>query len=284
MTRSVPSTLHPGLRRPVDDAVERWNRLGRQARFYAETVAGVGQAIGRYPAEVLRLVAEMSLGIGALALIGGAIVVIGALTMSVGSLLAIQFFPQLQQVGVDALAGFISALINTRYFGPIMVGIGVSATIGAGATAQLGAMRINEEIDALETMSIRAVPYLCSTRLVAGAVVVTPLFAVAMLLAYIATQFLTTSVYGQSSGVYDHYFYTFLNPTDLLWSFFLAEVVGILAMLVHTFYGYTASGGPAGVGEAVGRSVRTSMIVLCAVVLLVTIAIYGPSGNFHFSG
>ena len=107
-------------------------------------------------------------------------------------MIAIQFFPQLQQVGVDALAGFTSALINTRYFGPIMVGIGLSATIGAGATAQLGAMRISEEIDALEAMSIRAVIYLCSTRLVAGIVVVMPLFAVAVLLAYFATQLLTT--------------------------------------------------------------------------------------------
>jgi phospholipid/cholesterol/gamma-HCH transport system permease protein len=271
------------LRRTVSDTADGWNRLGAQTRFYAETIGGIGQAISRYPGELLRLVAEMSLGVGALALIGGAIVVIGALTMSVGSLLAIQFFPQFQQVGVDALAGFTSALINTRFFGPIMVGIGVSATIGAGATAQLGAMRINEEIDALETMSIRAVPYLCSTRLVAGAVVVTPLFSVAMLLAYIATQSLTTVVYGQSGGVYDHYFYTFLNPIDLLWSFFLAEVIGIVAMLVHTFYGFSASGGPAGVGEAVGRAVRTSLIVLCAIVLLMTMAIYGPSGNFHFA-
>lgn len=278
------STLHPALRRPVNDAVQGWNRLGRQARFYAETIRGCGHAIRRYPSELLRLIAEMSLGVGALALIGGAIVIIGSLTMSVGSLIAIQLFPQLQEVGVDALAGFTSALINTRYFGPIMVGIGVSATIGAGATAQLGAMRINEEIDALESMSIRAVPYLCSTRLVAGAVIITPLFAVAMLLAYVVTQLLTTAVYAQSSGVYEHYFYTFLNPTDLLWAFFLAEVVGLVAMLVHTFYGYTASGGPAGVGEAVGRSVRTSLIVLCAVVLLVTIAIYGPSGNFELSG
>ena len=284
MTQSAPSTLHPALRRPVDNAVGSWNRLGRQTQFYAETVRGTAHAIGRYPGEVLRLIAEMSLGVGALALIGGAVVVIGSLTMSVGSLIAIQFFPQLQQVGVDALAGFTSALINTRYFGPIMVGIGLSATIGAGSTAQLGAMRISEEIDALEAMSIRAVIYLCSTRLVAGIVVVIPLFAVAVLLAYFATQLLTTTIYGQSSGVYDHYFYTFLNPIDLLWSLFLAVVVGVVVMLVHTYYGYTASGGPAGVGEAVGRAVRTSLIALCAVVLLVTLAIYGPSGNFELSG
>ncbi|HJT94325.1 MAG TPA: ABC transporter permease, partial [Mycobacterium sp.] len=228
MTHSEPSTLHPGLRRPLVNVAEGWNRLGRQARFYAETVRGSGHAIVGYPSELLRLVAEMSLGVGALALIGGATVIIGFLTLSTGSLIAIQLYPQLQVVGVDALAGFSSALINTRYLGPLVAGIGLAATIGAGATAQLGAMRINEEIDALEVMGIRAVSYLCSTRLVAGVVVVMPLYCVAVLMAYTATRVGTTSIYGQATGVYDHYFNTFLNPTDILWSLVQAMVVGIV--------------------------------------------------------
>ncbi len=91
-------------------------------------------------------------------------------------------------------------------------------------------------------------------------------------------------MYGQSTGVYDHYFHTFLNPTDLIWSFVTVLVVGIAVMLVHTFYGFTATGGPAGVGEAVGRAVRTSLIVLAFVVLGISLAVYGQSGNFHLSG
>jgi phospholipid/cholesterol/gamma-HCH transport system permease protein len=232
----------------------------------------------------LKLVAEMSLGVGALALIGGATVIIGLLTMSTGSLIAIQLYPQLQEVGVDALAGFTSALLNTRFLAPLVAGIGLSATIGAGATAQLGAMRISEEIDALESMGIRAVPYLCSTRLVAGVMVVVPLYAVAVLGSYIATRVGTTTIYGQSAGVYDHYFNTFLNPTDLLWSLLQVVIIGIVVMLVHTYFGFCATGGPAGVGEAVGRAVRTSLVALVAVTLLVSLAIYGPSGNFNFSG
>ena len=258
--------------------------MGRQARFYAETIRGSADAIVRYPSELLRLIAEMSLGVGALALIGGAIVVIGSLTLSTGSLIAIQLYPQLQQVGVDALAGFLSAMVNVRFVGPLIAGIGLAATIGAGATAQLGAMRISEEIDALEVMAIRAVPYLCSTRLVAGVVVVMPLFSVALLMAFVATRVGTTAIYGQSTGVYDHYFKTFLNPSDVLWSFFQAMVVGVVVMLVHTYYGFTASGGPAGVGEAVGRAVRTSLVAVVVVTLFVSLAIYGPSGNFHLSG
>jgi len=137
---------------------------------------------------------------------------------------------------------------------PIVTGIALAATVGAGATAELGAMRISEEIDALEVMGIRTVAFLASSRVLAGIIVIIPLYCVAVLMAFFATRFGTTFVYGQSTGVYDHYFNTFLNPTDLIWSFLQALSMAIVVMLVHTYYGYTASGGPAGVGEAVGRA------------------------------
>ena len=102
----------------------------------------------------------------------------------------------------------------------MIAGIGLAATIGAGATAQLGAMRINEEIDALEVMGIRSIAYLASNRVVAGVVVVIPLYCVAVLTSFLAARVGTTAIYGQSSGVYDHYFNTILNPTDIIWSSF----------------------------------------------------------------
>ncbi|MDT5307066.1 MAG: phospholipid/cholesterol/gamma-HCH transport system permease protein, partial [Mycobacterium sp.] len=195
-----------------------------------------------------------------------------------------QAYSQLQQIGVDALAGFTSAFLNVRLTSPLIAGIGLAATIGAGATAQLGAMRISEEIDALEVMGIRSVAYLASTRVIAGVIVVIPLYCVAVIMAFLATRVGTTFVYGQSTGVYDHYFNSFLNPIDLVWSFMQAVAMAIVIMLVHTYYGYNASGGPSGVGEAVGRAVRTSLIAAVSVVLFVSLAIYGQSGNFNLSG
>jgi phospholipid/cholesterol/gamma-HCH transport system permease protein len=118
----------------------------------------------------------------------------------------------------------------------------------------------------------------------AGVLMVIPLYCVAVICAFLAARFGTTFIYGQSTGVYDHYFHTFLSPPDLLWSFFTVLVVAVVVMLVHTYYGYTATGGPAGVGEAVGRAVRTSLIVLAFVILAISLAIYGQSGNFHLSG
>ena len=103
----------------------------------------------------------------------------------------------------------------------MIAGIALAATIGAGATAQLGAMRVSEEIDALETMAISSIPYLVSTRIVAGMIAIIPLYSLASLAAFVASRFATVVLYGQSSGVYDHYFNTFLIPSDILWSFCL---------------------------------------------------------------
>ncbi|TDH52868.1 ABC transporter permease [Mycobacterium eburneum] len=284
MTGASPSAQFPGVKRLLRGITGAWIQLGNQSQFYGKTVRGIWDAFAHYKIELLRLIAQMSLGTGALAVIGGTVVIVGFLTLSAGSLIAVQAYSQLQQVGVDALAGFTSAFLNVRLVAPLVAGIGLAATIGAGATAQLGAMRIAEEIDALEVMGVRSVAYLASARVVAGVVVVMPLYCVAVLMAFLATRTGVTLVYGQSTGVYDHYFNTFLNPTDLLWSFVQAVCMAVVVMLVHTYYGYNASGGPAGVGEAVGRAVRTSLVAAVAVTMFVSLAIYGQSGNFHLSG
>jgi phospholipid/cholesterol/gamma-HCH transport system permease protein len=284
VTASTASTQFPRVRRALGGLSDGWDRLGRQTRFYVLTVRGIWDAVVYYRVELIRLVASMSLGSGALAIIGGTIMIVGFLTFAAGSLVGIVGFNQLAQVGVDALAGFVSAFVNTRLAAPLIAGVGLAATIGAGATAQLGAMRISEEIDALEVMGIRSIAYLASSRVLAGVIVVIPLYCIAILMSYIATYLGVTFFYGQSTGVYNHYFKTFLNPVDIVYSFLLAIVMAIVIMLVHTYYGYNASGGPAGVGEAVGRAVRSSLVAAVLAVLLVSLALYGQSGQFNLSG
>jgi phospholipid/cholesterol/gamma-HCH transport system permease protein len=284
MSTSAPSKPYPRIRRTTRAWVDGLTRIGNQAQFYFQTLSSIRDAFARYKLEIVRLIAQMSLGTGALAIVGGTVVIVGFLTMATGALIAVDGYNEFANVGVEALTGFASAYFNVRLIAPVIAGIGLAATIGAGATAQLGAMRINEEIDALEVMGIRSVAYLASTRVVAGVVVVIPLYCVAMLTSFLAARVGTTAIYGQSSGVYDHYFNTFLNPTDIIWSFFQAIIMAVVIMLVHTYYGFTASGGPAGVGEAVGRAVRTSLISAVFVVLFLSLAIYGQSGNFHLSG
>jgi phospholipid/cholesterol/gamma-HCH transport system permease protein len=280
----VPSKMYPRVRRTARQWVLSWNKVGEQTSFYSQTLRSVGDAVVHYKIEILRLIAQMSLGTGALALIGGTVVIVGFLTLSAGALIAVQGYNLLAGVGVEALTGFISAYLNVRIIAPLNAGIGLAATIGAGATAQLGAMRISEEIDALEVMGIRSIAYLASTRVVAGVLVVIPLYCVAVLMSFLAARVGTTLVYGQSTGVYDHYFKTFLNQTDLIWSFFMAICMAVIVMVIHTYYGFTATGGPAGVGEAVGRAVRASLITVVFVTLVISLSVYGQSGNFHLAG
>jgi phospholipid/cholesterol/gamma-HCH transport system permease protein len=280
----IVAARYPRINRSVRGWVDEGIRIGEQTQFYGRTIVSIGDAVVHYKAETLRLIAQMGLGTGALAIIGGSVAVVGFLTMMTGALVAVQGYNQLAAASVEALTGFASAFFNVRLISPLTAAIALAATIGAGSTAQLGAMRINEEIDALEVMGIRSIAYLASTRVIAGVIVVIPLYCVAMLMSFLAARFGTTVIYGQSEGVYDHYFNTFLIPVDLIWSFIQALSMAVVIMLVHTYYGYTASGGPAGVGEAVGRAVRTSLVVSAVVILFVSLAIYGRTGNFNMSG
>ena len=278
--RAVYPRVFRQARRPVD----LFGRIGDQVVFYAKALGGTPHATMHFRKEIIRLIAEISMGAGTLAMIGGTVVIVGFLTLAAGGTLAVQGYSSLGNIGIEALTGFLAAFINVRISAPVVAGIGLAATFGAGVTAQLGAMRINEEIDALEAMAIRPVEYLVSTRIVAGMVAITPLYSIAVILSFLASQFTTVVLFGQSGGLYDHYFNTFLNPIDLLWSFLQAVLMAITILLIHTYYGYFATGGPSGVGVAVGKAVRTSLIVVVSVTLLVSLSIYGSNGNFNLSG
>ena len=284
MTISRPHSEFPWLKGHFRRISGPWNRIGQQTKFYGRTITSIHYAFTDYRVELIRMIAQMGLGAGALIIIGGTVAIVGFLTVTTGALVAVQGYSDFSEIGVEALTGFASAFFNVRLIAPATTAIALSATIGAGATAQLGAMRISEEIDALEVMGIRSVAYLASTRVVAGLLVVIPLYCIGVLASFWAARFGTTVLYGQSTGVYDHYFRTFLNPTDLIWSFVQSIALAVVIMLIHTYYGFTATGGPAGVGEAVGRAVRSSLIFSAFVLVMISLAVYGQSGNFNLAG
>ena len=270
--------------RTLRAGADAWIRIGEQTAFYIRAIASIKDALIYYRTETIRVIAQMALGVGALALIGGTVAIVGFLLLNVGLLVAIVGYSQTANLGVEALIGFFSAYVNPRLAAPLITAIGLAATIGAGATAQLGAMRISEEIDALEVMGVRAIAYLVSTRILGGVALAIPLCCISLVVGFVSTQFLVQFAYGQSSGVYQHYFNTFLQPTDVLWAMVQVVLQGVIVMLIHTYYGFNASGGPAGVGEATGRAVRASLVVLTLVTAAAGLALYGRSGNFHLSG
>jgi phospholipid/cholesterol/gamma-HCH transport system permease protein len=258
--------------------------LGTQMLFYLRVLRAVPFTIKNYSREILRLLAEVTLGSGALAVIGGTVGVIVAMCFFTGTEVGIQGYAALDQLGTSALSGFVSAYFNTREIAPIVAGIALAATVGCGFTAQLGAMRISEEVDALEVMAVPSMQFLVTTRVLAGLIAVIPLYVVGLLSSYFATRLTITQFLGQSEGTYDHYFATFLPPGDVLWSFGKVLIFAVVVILIHCYYGYYATGGPAGVGVAVGRAVRTSIVAVNVVDLLASMAIWGTNVTVRLAG
>ncbi|MEB3370638.1 MlaE family ABC transporter permease [Saccharopolyspora mangrovi] len=258
--------------------------LGWQLSFYVRALALVPVTLAKYRKETLRLLTEVVFGSGALAIIGGTLGVMVGMTMATGAVVGLQGYSSLNQLGTAALTGFIAAYFDTREVAPLSAGLALSATVGCGFTAQLGAMRISDEIDALEVMGVRSVPYLVTSRVLAGVAAVIPLYVVGLLGSYLASRQITVWVYGQSAGTYDHYFHLFLPPEDVLWSFGKVMVFSVAVILTHCYYGYTASGGPAGVGVAVGRAVRTSIVLVTVLDFFCSLAIWGSTTTVRIAG
>jgi phospholipid/cholesterol/gamma-HCH transport system permease protein len=272
------------LRRILGALLGLLDDLGSQLSFYARSLAWTHRVLLRYKKEVVRLLAEVSLGSGALAMVGGTIGVIAFLTFFTGTEVGLQGYAALNQLGTANFTAFISAYFNTREIAPLVAGLALSATVGCGFTAQLGAMRISEEVDALEVMGVPSLPFLVTTRMIAGFIAVIPLYVVGLLSSYFAARLITTGFYGQSTGTYDQYFQQYLPPIDVIYSFIKVLIFAVIIILIHCYYGYYASGGPAGVGVAVGRAVRTAIVAINLVDFFLSLAIWGATTTVKIAG
>ncbi len=274
---SIGSSVVQGRLRTVE-------QYGDQLLFYVKAVAWVPRAIRRYPREILNTLAEVAFGAGGLTLIAGTAGVIAFLAFFAGTEVGIQGYASLSQIGVAKFSAFISAYFNTREVAPLVAAIALAATVGCGYTARLGAMRISEEIDALEVMGVPSLPYLVTTRMVAAFLAVIPLYVVALFASYLSPRLIVIYIYGQSPGTYDHYFIQFLPPVDMLWSFGKLLFLAAAVILIHCYYGYTASGGPAGVGMAVGRAIRSSIVTVVVADFFLSFAIWGSTTTVRITG
>ncbi|GAA3534942.1 MlaE family ABC transporter permease [Nocardioides daeguensis] len=279
MSATTPGFLARHVGRPMSSL----RSLGDQLSFHGNAYAHMPRALKHYPKEVVRLLAEVALGSGALALIGGTVLVIGFLTAAAGIEVGLQAYTSFDNIGVATLSGFFSAYFNTREVAPIIAGIALTATVGAGFTAQIGAMRVSEEIDALEVMAVPPVPYLVTTRIIAGLVAVVPLFAIALMMCWLATYLVVTVGYDQAPGTYQHYFDTFLIPSDLFLAIVKVALMALVIVSICCYHGFRAAGGPAGVGQAVGKAVRSALISTMFIDLIFAIAVWGGP-SVHIAG
>jgi phospholipid/cholesterol/gamma-HCH transport system permease protein len=271
---AATSDLGRRVRRVGGSAIGISDDFYGQLHFYARIVRAMPRAL-RYPREILVLMSDITLGSGALIVGGGMFFVVVSIAFFTGTEVGLEGFNGLQQIGAEAFTGVITSLANTREITPLVAGVALAAQVGAGFTAQLGAMRISDEIDALEVMGVNSIVYLVATRVWAALITMIPLYLAALFASYLASELVVTKFFGLSSGTYQHYFQLYLPPIDIFYSFMKAMIFAVLVTFVHCYYGYTAGGGPAGVGVAAGRAIRLSIILVVVVNLVLSLVLFG---------
>ncbi len=149
-------------------------------------------------------------------------------------------------------------------------------------TAEIGSMRISEEIDATESIGLQAIPFVVGPRLIGSMLVVLPGYLMALVVAFVTGGVVVKTFHDQPSGTYDHYFAQFLNLPDLAASVVKALIFCAVVTMIHCYYGYFASGGPAGVGSASGRAIRASLVAIVVLNFVMTVIIWGLSPELVF--
>ncbi|WP_433631759.1 ABC transporter permease [Nocardia sp. CA-120079] len=259
-------------------------RLGHMAIFFLRAIASIPVVLRHYRRELLRLISDITWGNGSLIVGGGTAGIIVVLGASAGALVGIEGYSALKLLGIGPATGLVSATASTRELAPIMASIAFASQAGCRFTAQLGAMRIAEEIDAMETLAIRSIPYLVTTRLMASVVAIVPLYLICLAMNFVAVEFAIGIAGSQSPGTYDHYFRMVLSATDVAYSLAKAVVFVVITTTIQCYFGYYSAGGPVGVGIAAGRAMRASITVMICVNLLMTLALWGFDSGARISG
>lgn len=260
-----------------------FEEMAYQARFYGKAIKSMPRAL-HYRAVILDLISDITIGVGALVIGAGMFFVIFSMSFFTGTQVGLEGFQGLQQIGAEAFVGLVSSWANTREITPLIAGVALAAQVGAGYTAQLGAARISEEIDALEVMAIPSLIYMVATRIWAALLTMIPLYLAALFSSYLATQLIVTKFFSLSSGTYTHYFQLFLPPIDIFYSLIKAMTFAVVVTLIHCYYGYNASGGPAGVGVATGKAIRLSIVVVVILNLFLSLLMWGGQDTVSIAG
>ncbi|MGU3498637.1 ABC transporter permease [Mycobacterium sp. C31M] len=272
------------LKKPLKAFQAPLHTMGGALLFAGQVLYYMPVTVKHYRKEILTRMVSLSFGRGSLVVDGGVISVLLILGVAIGASIAIEAWATLNLLGFGALSGVVGGLANVREMAPVVTGIAFAAQAGCRMTAEIGSMRIAEEIDATEAMGLRALPYVVGTRVIGSLIIVIPGFTLALLLSFLISNAMITMVYGAPGGTYQHYFVQFLSPTDLAYSMVKAVVFCAAVTIIHCYYGYFASGGPVGVGLASGRAVRASLVAIVVLDFSLTVAFWGLQPTFVFTG
>jgi phospholipid/cholesterol/gamma-HCH transport system permease protein len=245
--------------------------LGAVIVFAMRGLAGIPRAL-RHSGEVWWYASFLAIGSTPVALV---------ITYFSGSECSVEAYYSLHQLGgAESLAGVFNSLCDLREITPLFFGFAVGAKVGCGLVAELGTMRVNEEIDALETMGVDSVRFLVSTRMVAALMVMPLMYVLALAGSFLASWIVQHFQIGLvSDGVYLSYFWRFTNLQDLLFSTIKAVVFAFTIICVAVYYGYHVTGGPVGIGRAVAKTMALSLMLTVVLNAVMTQVFWGTNPN-----
>jgi len=258
--------------------------FGQWTLFIGQVFWYLPLTLRRYTRQTLAATINMAWGRGAVIVDGGTISVLLILGVVTGASLGVEALAILDILGFGSLAGIIGGIGAVRILGPIIAGIAFMAQAGTRMTAEIGAMRISEEIDAVETIGLRPIPFVVGTRLIGALTCVIPGYLLTLMGVFYTIELVAVVFSGQPGGTYIHYFVMFLNPIDLLYSTIKLSIYCTAVTLIHCYYGYFATGGPVGVGQASGRAVRASLVTIVVLDFTTTVLLWGIQPEFIFKG
>src|SRR3981081_1021456 len=198
---------------------------------------------------------------------------------------SVEAYYSLSQIGAQGLVGVFNALCDMREITPLFFGFALGAKIGCGLVAELGTMRVNEEIDALDVMGMPTVRYVVTSRVIAALLIMPFMYFLALASAFTASWAEQHFVIRQlSDGAYFDYFWRFLNIQDLVFSLIKATSFAFLIILVAIYYGFHVTGGAVGIGRAVAKTMAVSLVMTVLVKAFLTQLFWGVNANLPIQG
>jgi phospholipid/cholesterol/gamma-HCH transport system permease protein len=272
MTPPASERFAEGLAGPVRRVLHEAAEIGQ---FTGRTIVEL-RGVWRYSAEILR-----QAGI----LIGGSALIICFMTFLMGTTCGSEANYVLRGYGATVYSGVFTSYCAVREMIPYMWGYIVAAKVGCGLCAELGSMRIQDEIDAMESIGINPMRYVVATRLVAGWLVFPFVWVLACATEFIGNYLIIVVQIGEvSQGGWENVHWTFSTPKDFLFCFIRVMVSSTVIMMLGMFYGYRASGGPVGVGSATAKSMILNLILLHVMGAAMTMLFWGLKPNAPVGG
>jgi len=271
MPDDEPGRPNPADLGPQSAVVQKLEGAGTFVEFILSTFREIPTAVRLYPGEIMRHCGAM--------IRANAVVVIFMLFM-MGAVLGLTAHFLFSNIGIDSYIAAVNSVAGVRGICQVIFGWIIAAKLGCGIVAELGAMRISEEIDALEVMGIRSMPFLVSTRVIAAGIVLPMLFVVGLLVNFGAGYLFNVELLQTvSSGGFEYFLYLFQNTRDFTLAMVWAAVLGLVIVVVASYFGYTASGGPVGVGKNTAKSMLVNLVLVSIIGMVLVQLFYGSSPN-----